>query len=204
MSKMMIQNEKLKQLNLIPQQVMINHYLHTSSGLLSLFPGKNISTMEGNIHVSMQYVENSHTMKIIEVMVQNSSNEKVFGKLIVESRMVTKSERIVFVSPKKDVLFHSDEEHLCLTSGVWKGKSIRQYAANPIDGELQKRLQSGDIGFCPIGRGNISGLFTLEAELEPGEISKAYTWVISSDSKNTLLQLNEMLQKNRLAFQTKK
>jgi hypothetical protein len=203
MYKMMIQNEKLKQLNLISQQVMINHYFHTSSGLLSLFPSKNISTMEGNIHVSMQFIENNHGMKIVEIIVGNSSKESVLGKLLVESRMVTNNERIVFVSPKKDVLFHSDEEHLCLTSGVWKGKSIRQYAAFPIDGKLQKRLKSGDIGICPIGKGNISGIFTLEAVLEPGEISKAYTWAISSNSEKTLLQLHEMLQK-QTSFSNKK
>lgn len=188
------------QLNIVPQHFIINHFLYTDEGIHSLFPGREILPLSGKISCYVQFVKNTGDLKIAETTIYNHSNEKISVKLIVENRMITENDRFVFVSPKKDVLFHSDEQRLCLTSGIWKGKSIRQYGAVPSDRNIDELLQSGYIGYNPIGKGNVSGYYTLEAEMEPNECSAAFTWAITSQSENVLLEMNESLQKNRLAF----
>jgi len=180
-------------------QLKFNHYLYWNGKMKKITAGENW-LMDGSFHINCRYLHTKDDILLAKLSISNLTDQRVPIKVFVESNLNELKNNYVFVSPKKDVLFLTNEDGLFLASGMINGTSMSQYGVLKKYQYIEK-ICDGVIPFNPIGTGNVVGLYTLEQLLVPYETTIAYTWTLASKtfSEKELLIRDEQL-KSRLAF----
>jgi len=180
-------------------QLIPNHFLYWNGKMKKITAGENW-LMDGSFHINCRYLHTKDDCFLAKLSISNLTDQRVTIKIFVESHLNELKKNYIFVSPKKDVLFLTNEDVLFLASGMLNGTSMTQYGVLKRNQYMEK-IYDGMIPFIPIGTGNVVGLYTLEQRLVPYETTIAYTWTLASKifSEKELLSQDEQL-KSRLAF----
>lgn len=177
----------------------MNHYLYVKGEYTNMVPGKRESIAGGLEAHLVPYQREDGTI-VMKTDFFNNREEPLEIRLFVENIILGKESRFGFVSPKRDVIYITDENCLCIASGIFREKSLCQYGILQRE-HLWNWLQNGQIPFRPLGMGEVAGIYTLEKVLAPKEQVSAYTWMIYSQSmsEQELLKRDHRL-KTALAF----
>jgi len=177
----------------------MHHYLYLNGKYTNIEPEK-MESFDCGLEVRLQPYQRDEDTLVMKAHFYNLSESSMNIKLFVENRIYGMDHRYGFISPKRDVLFFTDENSLCIASGVFREKSLCQYGII----ERKRRwswIRKAQIPFSPFGLGEVSGIYTLEKVLAPKEMASAYTWMIYSDSMaEQELLLQDQQLKTALAF----
>ncbi|WP_033828411.1 hypothetical protein [Bacillus andreraoultii] len=186
----------------LKQQLKMRHYLYYNGSKVRITMGENW-LFNKSFHINFRYLYTKDDLIVTNLSISNLTDERIRIKLFVETFLNELKNNYIFVSPKKDVLFLTNNDGLYLTSGIMNGRSLAQYGVLNKD-SYEEKIQDGIIPFNPIGSGNCIGLFSLEQELEPYEATVANTWTLASNSysERDLFHWDSQL-KSRLAFSKK-
>lgn len=176
------------------------NWLKKSREKLLINENLSVKINQANLHSKVEY---------FECFVTNHSPDPKQAKLIVlQSLSNALNADFTFVSPNQNVIFHFSGESIYLVNGINQHGKMKQCTVQPIWNVGTDRLwscqESGKLSYQPSARGASASLFTLDLELGPRQTLKSSCWAIKGTDKNTLVNLNEMLLKNRLAFSGEK
>lgn len=186
----------------LKQQIKMRHFLYYNGSKVRITMGENW-LVNKSFHINFRYLYTKDDLIVTNLSISNLTDKKIRIKLFVETFFNEVKNNYIFVSPKKDVLFLTNNDSLYLTSGIMNGRSLSQYGVLNKD-SYEEKIHDGMIPFNPIGSGNCIGLYSLEQELAPYETTVANTWAIASISysERDLLNWDSQL-KTRLAFSKK-
>lgn len=118
------------------------------------------------------------------------------------------SEQVSFVSPVDNIVYHLADQTVYLVNGFMEREKIKectiQHYWNIHTDNIWACSESGKLTYVPMIKGNAVSLYTKEIAFSGRQTCEGESWIISGESKNELLNLNSVLLKNTLAFQTKK
>lgn len=113
-------------------------------------------------------------------------------------------DHLAFVSPSENVIFHLTNNKVFLVNGSCDRGGLKQCTIQPpwsiYSDQFWSNLQKGSLKYQPMAKGGAVSLFSLDMSIPPKTTGKANTWIITGESKNELIQLDQVLLKNRLAF----
>jgi hypothetical protein len=175
-------------------------WLESGFGKILLSDELSIEIKQANIHSKVEFYD---------LYVTNHSSSEREVKLILMQRLAaTQSEQFSFVSPKEDVIFQVAEKRIFLMNGISSYGRKKQCTVQPLWNNNTERLwncqKTGRLNYQPLAKGSAACLISLDLNLGPGETQKSTCWTIDGTEKLTVLNLNQMLLKNTLAFPDKK
>mgnify|MGYP006928712219 CR=1 FL=1 len=192
----------LEETDALLKEVEFVHYVFFGQSMHSL-AGSTDLYFEPHLHVSVNVLEHEQKKLLKKITIKSLSEQTIPIKLITGTFVSESKNNYVFISPTHDAIFLLNEKNLYLTSGMVKGEPLSQYGVLPP--ENLKQLHDGMIPLCPLGKGNVGAVFSLETVLAPYETVDAYTWILKTNTQieEKLLQKNQDM-KYRLAFSEKK
>ncbi|WP_080845095.1 hypothetical protein [Cytobacillus gottheilii] len=117
-------------------------------------------------------------------------------------------EHVSFVSPADNLVYHLADQTVYLVNGYMQKEKIKECTIQPYWNIYSDNIWAssalGKLKYIPMFKGNAVSLFTKEIEFDGRQTCEGESWVISGESKSELQNLNSVLLKNTLAFQTKK
>jgi hypothetical protein len=130
-------------------------------------------------------------------------------KIVMMHRYVHASkDHLAFISPKEQVIFHLANKKVFLVNGQYEGQVIQQATIQPFwsmnSDYMWSNQSKGMLKYQPMAKGIAVSMFTLNLCIPSHETKKASTWTIQGEAKRELLNVNEALLKNTLAFPLKK
>ena len=160
----------------------------------------SIKIRQPNIHSKVEF---------FDIFVTNHSKHSREAKLIlIQQYAETANDHFSFVSPNEDVIFHFADERIYLVNGMNNAGRMKQCTVQPIWNLSTDRLwncqETGVLSYQPMAKGAAASLFTLDLIMGPRETQKSSCWTIEGTEKNIVINLNQMLLKNTLAFPDKK
>jgi hypothetical protein len=176
------------------------YWLGDSTEKLLLLEDLSIKMKQANIHSKVDF---------FDIFVTNHSKTDREAKLILMQRhSETANEHFSFVSPNDDVIFHFADKQIYLVSGINSCGKMKQCTVQPIWNIGTDRLwscrESGVLSYQPMAKGAAASIFALDLRMGPRETQKSSCWMIEGTEKKTIINLNQMLLKNTLAFPDKK
>jgi hypothetical protein len=138
----------------------------------------------------------------------HSQNEKNVKVVTMHQHPNAERDHLAFVSPSENVIFHLTNNKVFLVNGNCDGDGLKQYTIQPpwsiYSDQIWSNLQKGSLKYQPLNKGGAISLFSIDMNIPPKTTGKANTWIITGESKNELIKLDQLLLKNRLAFPFKK
>lgn len=176
------------------------YWLGNSSEKLLLLADLSIKVKRSNIHSKVEF---------FDVFVTNHSHASRDAKLILMQRQASAgNEHFSFVSPNDDVIFHFADKRIYLVCGMNSRGRMKQCTVQPLWNIGNDRLwhcrESGVLNYQPMAKGAAASIFTLDLKMGPRETQKSSCWIIEGTEKKSIINLNQMLLKNTLAFPDKK
>jgi hypothetical protein len=170
------------------------YWLQNSSEKLLLEESLTISIREQPIHsnicLSNIYITN-HISKAREL--------KIFVMHYHENHS---ADQFTFVSPTEKVIYHLANGAVYLVNGHMNGVYMNEYSVQPIwnfeTDKFWKTKNKGTLNYQPMYRGPSCSIFLINILLPGLTTSKGNSWIITGDSKNKMIQLNQVLR-NKLA-----
>ncbi|MCM3665574.1 hypothetical protein M3204_14250 [Mesobacillus subterraneus] len=176
------------------------YWLGNASEKLLPFDELSIKVKQANIHSKVEF---------FDIFVTNHAKSCKQAKLILIQRHAeTANEHLSFVSPNEDVIFHIADKRIYLVNGMNSSGRMKQCTVQPVWNISTERLwncrESGKLNYQPMAKGAAASVFSLDLNMGPRETQKSSCWMIEGTEKNTVVNLNNMLLKNTLAFPDKK
>lgn len=130
-------------------------------------------------------------------------------KVLLQYKHDTHSrEHVSFVSPVDNIVYHLADQTVYLANGFMEKEKIKECTIqnywNIHTDNMWACAKSGKLKYVPMLKGNAVSLYTKELQFSGRQTYEGESWIISGESKKDLLNLNSVLLKNTLAFQTKK
>ncbi|MEW9107745.1 hypothetical protein ACQCT6_02165 [Cytobacillus gottheilii] len=117
-------------------------------------------------------------------------------------------EHVSFVSPVDNLVYHLADQTVYLVNGYLENEKMSECTIQPYwnihTDNIWAESASGRLKYLPMVKGNAVSLYTKEIEFDGRQTCEGESWIISGSSKTELQNLNSVLLKNTLAFQTKK
>jgi hypothetical protein len=176
------------------------YWLGNASEKLLPLDDLSIKVKQANIHSKVEF---------FDIFVTNHAKTSKEAKLILMQRHTeTANEHFSYVSPNEDVIFHFADKRIYLVNGMNGSGRMKQCTVQPLWNIGTERLwncrESGKLNYQPMAKGAAASIFSLDLNLGPRETQKSSSWMIEGTEKSTVINLNNMLLKNTLAFPDKK
>jgi hypothetical protein len=170
------------------------YWLQNSSEKLLLEESLTISIREQPIHsdicLSNIYITNHSSQ---------ARNLKIFVMHYHENHL---ADQFTFVSPTEKVIYHLANGSVFLVNGHMNGKYMNEYSVQPIwnfeTDQFWKNKNKGTLNYQPMYRGPSCSIFSIDILILGSSTAKGNAWIITGDSKNKMIQLNQVLG-NKLA-----
>jgi hypothetical protein len=148
-------------------------------------------------------IRNSH------IYITNHDESEKNIKIVMMHRYVHASkDHLAFISPREQVIFHLANKNVFLVNGQFEGQAIQQATIQPfwsLNTDYMWSCESkGTLKYQPMAKGIAVSMFTLNLSIPSHETKIASTWTIQGEAKSELLNVNDALLKNILAFPLKK
>lgn len=129
--------------------------------------------------------------------IKNTSNDYKCPKLFFHYENALERQVVAFFNPNEQAILHITPRSVALLGGYIKGKGISQYCIQGKGGLYEqgcfKSLKEGLLYYSPLAKGDVTSIFTLEANIVPYECVEAVAWVIHADTKEEAEFLNKQL-----------
>ncbi|WP_043933886.1 hypothetical protein [Bacillus sp. EB01] len=139
----------------------------------------------------------------------NHSSKEIQLKLLSMNYLKTiRRDHFAFISPADDTSFHLAGDQMFMINGQtetgdkWESTIVPSWIVNSE--QIWASLEKGQLKYQPTAKGNPATLLSASFVIPAGMTALARTWTIAGSDKNELINLNNVLLKNRLAFPIKK
>lgn len=179
------------------EKIECHVYMYINGEIIRIPYGEEFSVSQNLLHGFFKTRIIDPHIQLTEISIKHLRQESLPLKIFISHYFPNIENNYVFISPLKDVLFHSNDHALFISSGQLKGHSICQYGAIRNERNPLYEIKDGVIPFSPICFGDITGIFSLEASLAPLESITVYSWLIASTdyNENELFYWDERLKK---------
>jgi hypothetical protein len=176
------------------------HWLHNQNEKL-------ITSEKLTVKVKQEFTFSK--VKSSHIYITNHNNTEINFKLLIMHRYTRASkDHFSFISPSDQVIFHLANKKVFLINGQYEEQAIKQATIQPFwnmnTDQMWKCTKKGLLKYQPMAKGSAVSIFTLDISVPPHETKKASTWTVQGESKSELLNVNQTLLKNILAFPFKK
>jgi hypothetical protein len=148
-------------------------------------------------------IRNSHIC-----ITNHDESEKNVMIVMMHRYLHASKDHLAFISPTEHIIFHLANKKIFLVNGQYEGQAIQQATIQPfwsMNTDYMWSCESkGTLKYQPMAKGIAVSMFTLNLSIPSHETKIAYTWTIQGEAKSELLNVNEALLKNTLAFPLKK
>jgi hypothetical protein len=142
------------------------------------------------------------------LMTNHDQLEKNVKIVLMHRYTHASKDHLAFISPTDQVIFHLANKKVFLVNGKCEGQAIQQATIQPFwsinTGYMWSCENKGTLKYQPMAKGIAVSMFTFNLSIPSHETRMASTWTIQGEAKSELLNVNEALLKNTLAFPLKK
>ncbi|MGJ7921371.1 hypothetical protein [Neobacillus sp. LXY-4] len=151
----------------------------------------SIKINQRNIHSKIRFFDifvtnHSEKMKQLKLIVLNSCEK--FAK-----------DDLTFISPIEKVIYHLARRTIHLVNGQMNGTLLNEYTVQPVWNIYTDKFwdcqKKGTLKYQPLSHGPSNSLFTINMNIPASKTCKANTWIISGETKEELLRLNQVVLK---------
>jgi hypothetical protein len=176
------------------------YWLHNQSEKIITNEKLTVKIKQENI---FSKIRNSH------ILITNHDKIEKNVKLVLMHRYIHASkDHLAFISPTDQVIFHLANKKVFLVNGHCEGQAIQQATIQPFwsinTGYMWHCENKGTLKYQPMAKGIAVSMFTFNLSISSHETKMASTWTIQGEAKSELLNVNDALLKNTLAFPFKK
>ncbi|MFD0048344.1 hypothetical protein ACFVHQ_03215 [Actinomycetes bacterium NPDC127524] len=136
-------------------------------------------------------------VSFVTCTIKNNGRAFKYPKFVFQYENILERQAVAFYSPPERAILHMSQGSISLLGGTLKGQGISQYCiqgkGNLYKNGCFKSLKDGILSYSPLAKGEVSSIFSLEAEIGPGECAEAMAWVIHTPTKEEAQGLNEGL-----------
>jgi GH15 family glucan-1,4-alpha-glucosidase len=184
-------------------------WLHSSEWKYrtNLFSHSSFISSEGineELGIKVKVEEILHPNRLLfmrQIYVSNEGVEKKKVRLFFYQNVTDGQEEeqdTAFFSPKERVMLHHKKDWCWLFNGCFNDFGVQQYSAfssSKVKKSAQHGIdvQSGNLFFNPIAKGNVTSVISIEGELLPYENKFAHYWFTAGTNRCELLDLNAQI-----------
>jgi hypothetical protein len=176
------------------------YWLHNQSEKIITNEKLTVKIKQENI---FSKIRNSHIL-----MTNHDQLEKNVKIVLMHRYTLASKDHLAFISPTDQVIFHLANKKVFLINGKCEGQAIQQATIQPFwsinTGYMWSCENKGTLKYQPMAKGIAVSMFTFNLSIPSHETRMASTWTIQGEAKSELLNVNEALLKNTLAFPLKK
>jgi hypothetical protein len=176
------------------------YWLHNQSEKIITNEKLTVKIKQENI---FSKIRNSHIL-----MTNHDQLEKNVKIVLMHRYIHASKDHLAFISPTDQVIFHLANKKVFLVNGQCEGQAIQQATIQPFwsinTGYMWSCENKGTLKYQPMAKGIAVSMFTFNLSIPSHETRTASTWTIQGEAKSELLNVNEALLKNTLAFPLKK
>jgi hypothetical protein len=176
------------------------YWLHNQSEKIITNEKLTVKIKQENI---FSKIRNSHIL-----MTNHDQLEKNVKIVLMHRYTHASKDHLAFISPTDQVIFHLANKKVFLVNGKCEGQAIQQATIQPFwsinTGYMWSCENKGTLKYQPMAKGIAVSMFTFNLSIPSHETRMASTWTIQGEAKSELLNVNEALLKNTLAFPLKK
>jgi hypothetical protein len=176
------------------------YWLHNQSEKIITNEKLTVKIKQENI---FSKIRNSHIL-----MTNHDQLEKNVKIVLMHRYIHASKDHLAFISPTDQVIFHLANKKVFLVNGKCEGQAIQQATIQPFwsinSGYMWSCENKGTLKYQPMAKGIAVSMFTFNLSIPSHETRMASTWTIQGEAKSELLNVNEALLKNTLAFPLKK
>jgi hypothetical protein len=176
------------------------YWLHNQSEKIITNEKLTVKIKQENI---FSKIRNSHIL-----MTNHDQLEKNVKIVLMHRYIHASKDHLAFISPTDQVIFHLANKKVFLVNGQCEGQAIQQATIQPFwsinTGYMWSCENKGTLKYQPMAKGIAVSMFTFNLSIPSHETRMASTWTIQGEAKSELLNVNEALLKNTLAFPLKK
>lgn len=164
---------------------------------------------EAGISIHMKEEPIHSKIKFYEAYITNHNNQYMELKLLFKHHLqYATKEHFTFVAPTENVIFHVADPTIYLVNGQSNGYMMNQMTVQPF-WNIHTNLiwsceEKGSLKYQPMSKGVAVSVMAVDMKIPPKQTGKGHSWVIKGNSKKDLIQLNDAILKNTLAFPFKK
>lgn len=165
------------------------YWLQRSSERLLLEEAMTISIRQQPIHsdicLSNIYITN------------HSGNDREIKTFVMHYHDDHSADQFTYISPTEKVIYHVANGSVYLVNGHMDGAFMNEYSVQPIwnieTDEYWKSKNTGTLNYQPMYRGPSCSIFSINIHLPRVTTIQGNTWIITGESKNKMIQLNQVL-----------
>lgn len=168
------------------------------NGTEKLLPDQSLS-----IRINQRDIHSK--IKLLDIFVTNH-NEKIrdIKVIVMHSFERFAHDDLTFFSPKEKVIYHLAKRSMFLVNGLINNSFMHEYTVQPIWNIYTEMFwdckHQGTFKYQPMSHGPSNSLFALNMKLTGSNTSRANAWMITGNTKEELLSLNQAVLKKHTSF----